>query len=62
MNDFDHLVRQFNQHWDKFLRAYLACPPEVGTERDCKPALGRIDYPEFQRAEKAARKLFDLKG
>lgn len=58
----DPRIAEFHQHWDKFLRVYLGCPSWATQIRECDLNQGLWDIPEFRKAAKAAKELFDLKG
>lgn len=55
----DQIV-SFNEHWGKFFREYFGCPKQARDFEECKPTLGIWDYPEFMKAAKAGRELFDI--
>lgn len=54
----DRLVK-FDQHWDRFKRAYYGCSKEATRLADCHAAK-QFDYAEFVKAAKDARPLFAL--
>jgi hypothetical protein len=60
-DDFISRLFTFHNHYDRFMRAYLGCPPGAKEPGDCQPAKGLMDYGEFNKARQAATQLFDLK-
>ena len=48
----------FQNHWDKFLRAYFGCPKTAASTAECSVNTGVIDYGEWIKARKEAKKLF----
>lgn len=57
--EFAGQVAQFHEHWERFLRAYLGCPKGAIDIRQCDGARGVLDYPEFLKAARIGRKLFE---
>lgn len=58
----DERIASFHRHWDKFLRAYLGCPKDATAVDQCDLKQGVWEYPEFLKAAKAAKELFELKA
>lgn len=58
----DPRVAAFHQSWDKFLRKYLGCPSWATNIKECDLNRGLWDYPEFRKASKLAKELFERKG
>lgn len=56
----DLRIVEFHRHWEKFLRAYLGCPSWATNIKECDLNRGLWEYPEFVKAAKAGRELFDL--
>tara|TARA_R110000868_G_scaffold4119_14_gene25051 strand:+ start:5037 stop:5276 length:240 start_codon:yes stop_codon:yes gene_type:complete len=49
----------FEKHYDVFFRKFYGCPSEGQLSNDvCKPGRGVVDYVAFDKAGKAAKKLF----
>jgi len=46
---------EFDNHWTIFINDLAGCQKD---REKCNPAYGRINYAEFNKAEKAARRLF----
>lgn len=51
-------IHNFHKHWDKYIRTYFGCGQEAHSTAECNPALATIDYAEWIKARKAAKKLF----
>ncbi len=51
----------FEVEWQKFLQHLYGCPTVGLIDMQCKPMLGEINYKYWERARKAAMRLFKLK-
>lgn len=50
----------FHNHWNTFMREYFGCPKDATDVDQCEPHLGVINYGEYNKVRKAAKKLFHL--
>jgi hypothetical protein len=55
----DDRIVEFHRHWNQFLRVYLGCPKRANDIGECDVKRGAFDYPEFIKAAKIGRKLFE---
>ena len=60
--EFDARVWKFQQHWNRFLRAYWGCAPTVPDKAGCNSTLSRIDRREYEASRQAALDLFEITG
>jgi hypothetical protein len=51
-------IEDFNNAWVAFLKEWYHCPDELTDLKDCKPALGSINYKAWSAASKKASALF----
>lgn len=58
IDDLAVRIAAFHQHYNAFIRAFYGCPKSARDIEECDPRNGIIDYGEFQKAAKAAKKLF----
>ena len=54
-------IVNFDPHHVRWIREYYGCPAEGEvTQEDCKPHLGKMDWPEYKKARKGAAELYGL--
>jgi len=56
---FSRRAADFNVEWNLFYRKYLGCPKGAREVEECRPQLGVLDRKRYDRARRAAMKLFD---
>ena len=56
----ERLLR-FNDGWQVFIRGYFGCPQTGTVEwKDCRPALGTVDYRVWRSLTEQAKELWGL--
>jgi hypothetical protein len=60
-DEFRSKIVNFDPHHVRWIREYYGCPGDGEiTQADCKPHLGKMDWPEYRKARKAAAELYGL--
>jgi hypothetical protein len=60
-DEFRARIVAFDPHHVRWIREYYGCPGDGEiVEADCKAHLGKMNWPEYRKARKAAAELYDL--
>lgn len=55
-------IQNFDKHWVAFMRDRYGCPnfEDAIDWKNCNPKLGSVNFSEYEKARKIAKRIFDL--